>query len=254
MQQLAEAASENVFDFDSIRVPIKLMWKYYYRRLFGYMFILQVLYFLLVIYFCSFQFNSSSYDSDRDEGATNIFGLFIAVFVYCWTLYLLYLAIQQMFSQGKSYIWSSATFWNLTDLAATLVTTTFFFFFDQFSYGTGTDLASLVAFFLWIKMFQYLRIFAPTATFIRMMTEVVRNILVFAVMLVVALLAFSNAFYVLDGSWTDQVPIRAMGGSYGEVMSINFQSGLGEYATDDYDASEARALVWIFFLLCTLFI
>lgn len=111
-----------------------------------------------------------------------------------------------------SYFYSSSTFWNIIDLSSTIMVITFTIG-DQMEmkYVTGKNIASIASFLLWVKMFYFLRIFHPTAAFIRMITEVMKDISIFTLMLIVALMAFGNGFYILDGSGKDVIEVRTMG-------------------------------------------
>jgi len=124
----------------------------------------------------------------------------------------------------------------------------------EMDYVTGKNIAAIASFLLWVKMFYFLRIFHPTAAFIRMITEVMKDISIFTLMLIVALMAFGNGFYILDGSGKDVIEVRTMGRDFWQTFAFTYQAGLGEFKTDNYADSNHEVIVWIIFVLCTLFI
>ena len=56
---------------------------------------------------------------------------------------------------------------------------------------------SVAALIMWIKFLFYLRLFAPFAALIRMIEEVLKDMIVFLVLFFVAVIGFANAFYIL---------------------------------------------------------
>jgi hypothetical protein len=103
-------------------------------------------------------------------------------------------------------------------------------------------------------MFYFLRIFHPTAAFIRMITEVIKDMSIFTFMLFIALLAFTNSFYILDGGFSSLVPVRATGDTFWQAFSLTYMTGLGEWETGNHGASSHTIALWIYFVLTTLFI
>ena len=57
---------------------------------------------------------------------------------------------------------------------------------------------SIAIFLLWVKFFYFLRIFEPTSAFIRMITQIIVDMGVFAGIYLLAIFAFANAWFVLD--------------------------------------------------------
>jgi hypothetical protein len=127
-----------------------------------------------------------------------------------WGIYLVYLEGRQIYEQKSSYI----SFWNMIDVSST-VFVVFFCISDiyEVSYYRGKTISSLAVFFLWLKMFYFLRIFLPTAAFIRMITEVIKDMAIFTLMLFGIFLAFTNAFFILDSAFANEVVDRATGSS-----------------------------------------
>lgn len=104
---------------------------------------------------------------------------------------------------------------------------------------------------LWLKFFYYLRIFAPTSAFIRMIIEIIKDMSTFILILFASILAFANAFFILDGAFKGKDVLKASGGDVWLTFTSTYTMGLGEWETDLYPDSKHTVLLWIFFLLCT---
>lgn len=115
----------------------------------------------------------------------------------------------------------------------------------------NSAIGSFAMFSLWLKLFYYLRIFAPISAFIRMIIEIVKDMSTFLVILFASILAFANSFFILDGSFLENKTLKASGGDVGLTFASTYMMGLGEWDTDKYQSSEHTILLWVFFLLCT---
>ena len=60
------------------------------------------------------------------------------------------------------------------------------------------SLGAAAIFLIWIKLFYFLRLFSPTSNMIRMIIECCRDMASFAFVLLIAMVAFGNVFYILD--------------------------------------------------------
>jgi hypothetical protein len=72
-------------------------------------------------------------------------------------------------------------------------------FADNVSPKFQREIGSVSMFLLWIKFFYFLRIFSPTSAFIRMITEIIKDMGVFSLIYLLAVFAFANAYFLLDG-------------------------------------------------------
>lgn len=67
----------------------------------------------------------------------------------------------------------------------------------------GRRVGSTVILLLWVKFFYFLRIFAPTAAFIRMITEVGKDMTIFSFIYLIGIITFANTYFMLEGGHTD---------------------------------------------------
>ena len=110
---------------------------------------------------------------------------------------------------------------------------------------------------LWVKLFYWLRLFNNFSAFIRIISEIVKDIRVFSVMLALCLAAFANVIIVLNNNReiNDQTPIFDSYVGWGPVDALihAYLTGLGDFNKDNY--SEGNAItVWIFFLCATVLV
>lgn len=59
-------------------------------------------------------------------------------------------------------------------------------------------LGGAASFLLWLKLFYFLRLFKPTASFIRMIIEMLLDIKIFLLIFFTGIFAFATFYYVLD--------------------------------------------------------
>lgn len=91
-------------------------------------------------------------------------------------------------------------FWDIVDLLSLFSMGTFMFLdiFTSLSRDTLNVSAAFAVLLLWGKLFYWLRLFKPFSAFIRMITEIVKDIRVFAMMLFIVLIAFGNCIIILN--------------------------------------------------------
>ena len=111
--------------------------------------------------------------------------------------------------------------WNYLDFGITWMTqiyqieilTDVFKGFTYFSVATIRTNGGIVLFLLWIKMFYWLRLFGPTAAFIKLIINTIFDLRQFFILIVVIMASFVSLFYVfqlnVNGKTNDQgEPIR----------------------------------------------
>jgi len=150
--------------------------------------------------------------------------------------------------------------WNMVDLLSLGLNA--FYVFGEITNGvdhaTLQVIASFCIFLMWFKLFYWMRLFKPFSAFIRMITEIVKDIQVFLVMLIISLAAFANIIYVLnlnrEGDLAD-VPIYSdlVGFAPADAMIHAYLTGLGEFGMDNYSESDSTAM-WIMFFMATVIV
>ena len=101
------------------------------------------------------------------------------------------------------------------------------------------SLQAISAFFMWIKIFFFLRLFKATGFFVHMLIQIFVESAEFLFMYGLINMAFACAFYIC----TDQ----------NAFFTWTYMIGMGEYDTE-YEDYEAPGTLWVFFLLTTIII
>lgn len=102
---------------------------------------------------------------------------------------------------------------------------------------------------MWIKFLYFLRIFKQTGYLIDMISKVVYDMGAFLIVLLVALMAFADALNnlsqanILDDQFVS---------SYIDSILYTYRLILGDFDTSEF-GNVSIALVWIVFILCTIF-
>ena len=111
---------------------------------------------------------------------------------------------------------------------------------------------------MWFKLFYWMRLFKPFSAFIRMITEIIKDIQVFLVMLIISLSAFANIIFLLNLNRMEQgheEPIYENLIGFGplDAMIHAYLMGLGDFNRDTYSSENAR-VIWIMFILATIIV
>ena len=91
---------------------------------------------------------------------------------------------------------------DLTSISLNLTTLIFIILKVFFAYAWAEayafKLGAIATIILWLKLFYFLRIFETTSPLIRMITQIIIDIQVFLIVLILAVVAFANGFYLLS--------------------------------------------------------
>ena len=116
-------------------------------------------------------------------------------------------------------------------------------------------LAALTLFSLFIKCYEWLRIFEKTAFYIYLIAQTMQDILAFIVLFIASLFLFGfptlmlNFYSFMD---TDLYPRLSGFGLLDSLMNQYYLS-LGEFHTDNYTKHPHSPIVFILFICATLF-
>jgi hypothetical protein len=190
---LANTDNDEIFAQAQIRVFVDFMWQGYFDAIFNQLFIPFIFYFVAFIaytgYFAKNESSELSLPFILEICCIVVFGKTFVTF--------LILEIIQIKSIGLSYF---IDVWNMVDLMSLGLNAVYV-------YGEVTNgihpatlqvIASIALLCMWFKLFYWMRLFKPFSAFIRMISEIVKDIQVFLVMLIISLLAFANIIFVLN--------------------------------------------------------
>jgi len=252
MNILSGTDNDEIFAQAQIRVFVDFMWQGYFTAIFNQLFLPFIAYFLSFIAYTGYFSKNENVDVDvhfiMEMLCIVIFGKTFVTF--------LILEIIQIKSRGISYF---TDVWNLIDLASLAINATYVF--GEVSNAIHPDLlqviGSVALLMMWFKLFYWMRLFKPFSAFIRMISEIIRDIQVFLVMLLIALGAFANIIFVLNQNRVhdEQPPIYEplIGVPPIDAMIHAYLTGLGDFGKDNYSEDNAR-VVWIMFILATIIV
>jgi len=103
------------------------------------------------------------------------------------------------------------------------------------------------AILLWTKFLHFLRSWKRTGALVRLLTEVIKDMLVFILILFVAILAFGDAFYTLSNLRPKEERLQS---GYVNALFYTYLIGLGEFNSEEYGETYLPRVV---FILCTIF-
>mmetsp|Transcript_20406 Transcript_20406/g.20128 ORF Transcript_20406/g.20128 Transcript_20406/m.20128 type:complete len:318 (+) Transcript_20406:1341-2294(+) len=173
------------------------------------------------------------------------FGGIILLFNIFWA----YVELKQIIFHKIDYVKS---FWNLLDLL-TVVTNTAVVIMDYTGahFHDKNRISAMAVLILYFKLFYFLRIFSSTAYLVRMIIEILKDMKFFVTVLMLATIAFGNAFYILGRNSPDGENLA--GDNFIDALIFSYKMGLGDFLTDDFGTRDEEIL-WIFFLVNTLIV
>jgi len=61
---LANSDTESIFEVESIKVAIKMIWKHYFRKIMYFVFLPQLAYFITFLIYSTFVYNENTYNKE----------------------------------------------------------------------------------------------------------------------------------------------------------------------------------------------
>ena len=234
------------------------MWEGYYAAIFNQLFLPFVFYFAsFVLYTCYF-----SHHENNQLGPQFIAEIVCLVILGKTFVTFVILELIQIRNSGLGYFFDV---WNLVDVLS-LGLNAFYVYCEITNVISHQDLqlvASVATLLLWFKLFYWMRLFKPFSAFIRMITEIIKDIQVFMVMLIIALMSFANVIFILNlnreengcGDSEECGPIyeNLVGVPPIDALIHSYLTGLGEFGKDNYSMENAWT-VWVMFILATLIV
>jgi len=126
------------------------------------------------------------------------------------------------------------SFWNLIDLISLLLNLSVIIL-DLVNNNTmdSNSVASVAILLMWVKLFYFLRIFNSTAHLIRMIIEIISDMRYFVIVLMLAVLAFGNSFYILGRNDTvNATPFS--GTTFPLAFIMSWRMGTGDFDTTTF--------------------
>ena len=115
-------------------------------------------------------------------------------------------------------------------------------------------ISSLAVLVMWLKFLFYLRLFAPYAALIRMVVEICKDISVFAVLFILAVVGFGNAYYILSLNMPTDNRKEMAGTNFFQALIYSYRNGLGDFNTNHFNETDISILLWFIFVSQTVLI
>ena len=259
IKTLSETDNDEIFATSQIRVFVDFMWQGYYDAIFSQLFI------PFILYFASFILYTGYFSHHEEDELSMKFILEMVSLVVFGKTFVTFLILEmiQIKNRGLSYFFDV---WNLVDIFSLTLNMIYVFgeVMNAISHETLQIIASFAIFLMWFKLFYWMRLFKPFSAFIRMITEIMKDIQVFLVMLIISLGAFANIIFLLNLNRTDNGGCASTGDCaaiYDDLVGIApidsmihaYLTGLGDFNKDNYSSENSKTM-WFMFILATIIV
>ena len=247
LEKLSTTDNLRYFEIEVIKNVVMFQWEIFLPRIIAYLFTPFIGFFLLFILYTTWILNEKQEETD-DSGPWHTTAFTIGIIVLVFQLFFVWVEVNQLRFHGRTYFTS---FWNWLDLLSIMINALVVIMdLTEFKDNEVNVVACISVLVLWFRLFYLLRVFADTAYLISMIQAIILEMKYFVLALVIAILAFSNTFYILgrnadDGNFT--------GDHLWDAFIYTYKMGLGDFDTDNFDTSD-ETLLWILWFMNTLII
>mmetsp|Transcript_102001 Transcript_102001/g.140935 ORF Transcript_102001/g.140935 Transcript_102001/m.140935 type:complete len:374 (+) Transcript_102001:574-1695(+) len=249
VEYLSTIENEQLLTTEQIRILIELLWSKFFFYIFTRAFIPFIIYMISMITY--FQWSlSPEYVNGYDE-----FSVLVALTTLCSISvagigYFFVYEYKQASNYGVKVFVSDI--WSFVDISSIILNITILVLqvMEQDA-ETIRQIASVAVFLLWVKMFYWMRLFGPTAAFLRMIIEIIRDSMQFIVMFFICIFMFSNALFMLNANRDpdDTLFDPDLAAPMNSII-YEYLIGLGEFGVDSYGVKD-RSILWTYFVLST---
>lgn len=113
-------------------------------------------------------------------------------------------------------------------------------------------------FFLWCKVFYWMRLFKNTAHFITLIQRTITDTQIFMLMLIIIMCSFGNLFFVINNNTKNDESYHYVNDYLGinvlDAMIAMYMISLGDFDYDGYSKGHDKYVAWFFFLIGTFLI
>ncbi|CDW73669.1 wd-40 repeat protein [Stylonychia lemnae] len=264
---LSDSGDEKLFALQSVKAITLYFWNEYFYQIRNKVFFPFIVYlvffqvYVTYIYEKNQQRISRNQDQQQLEDSTSsnqstietlyyfyeLDKFFIAV-IFALIGYFLVLEIIQMAKMKAKYF---QTAWNFFDAASLMLNIAYIICsLSELNQQKLRPLGSVCVLIMWVKFFYFLRIFQLTASLIRIIIEICKDMAAFSFILMIAMIGFANSFYILAINVVSlsEAEEKFTGQNFLLAMIYSFRTGLGDFNTDGF-GSTYNQIIWIIFLL-----
>ena len=122
------------------------------------------------------------------------------------------------------------------------------------SFETQRVIAAMATLCLWIKVFDWCKLFGPTSFFIKLITETLFDIRYFMIIFLIALMMFGMPMYILQLNRDETNPV--VDETFGGIWILNafynqYMLSLGEFNLDSFENGPQTYMCYFFFIMAT---
>ncbi len=149
------------------------------------------MYFTFYMLYVTLIYEYKTFYPKRLLGLDIAFIVINAVFVVGFS----FIELRQVFSAPLDYF---SSFWNWIDILSVFLNGAFIVCdIAHINPQEQRMIGAASVLIFWLKFYYFLRLFKPTAMFIKMMTQIMSDIKSFGLFLILAFIAFNNTYFVM---------------------------------------------------------
>ena len=246
MEKLSDTEDLSYFELDIIKDIIWFQWNKFLPAIMVVLFAPFLIFFIIFILYTSWLINEKN-NEDDDWGPWYTATFITAIAILVFQVFFSFVEIHQLIVHKSHYFTS---FWNLLDVTSILINTTVVFMdLSDANKNDVNAVACIAVLVLWFRLFYLLRVFSETAYLISMIQAIIIEMKYFVLALVIAVLAFSNTFFILGRNAEENFT----GDNIWDAFIFTYRMGLGDFDTDGFNTDD-EALIWILWFINTLII
>ncbi|CDW91232.1 wd-40 repeat protein [Stylonychia lemnae] len=243
------------FETQSTKIIISYLWPHYKYKIIFFTLIPYVIYhsiFLLLLFYNEKYFkggNEMSFQSGESDGMKVI----CSVLLLCMA-YFFYIILSRLRFQKLVYMTGMWAYLDIFSISLNL--TIVVMCLQETQVSNIRRIEAVASTLMWLKFLYFFRIIDTTAPLVRMVKEILLDMVSFSFIYIFSLLAFANAFYVLaqnqlfEGQSTNDVAYYSVQGALRYV----YLTSIGEFDHSTYNSSKDEHLLWVYLIITTVFL
>ena len=252
IHKISKSDTIELFSLEIIKIMILFFWKHYKSKIIVVSLIPFLIWFVAFIAYATF-IHEEEVEEDETWGVWYIVSFVLQIIILVLSAYHIFLEILYLKKNKLTYFTS---FWNFVNLATiALVISTVVIDILEIRERVWVPVAAMGVLTMYLKLFYFGRIMNSTSTIVRMIIEISKDIVPFLFLVIVVILGFTNAFYIIalntdleEGETRVQ---RFTNNNVFLAITYTWKNGLGDFITDEFDANNFSVMVYIIWIACT---
>ncbi|CDW79229.1 wd-40 repeat protein [Stylonychia lemnae] len=261
--QIALSESENMefFGINTVQLLVRYQWKFMKKKIIWNLFFPFIINMVLYNLYCSYFFehlqslDNKSQDGDVSDSFINlnssIYSEIIQFIILLFTIQTLYVEYRQIIFHKAKYLKS---FWNMLDMITVILApSTVIMDLIQLNSQVIRPFMAVCNLIFYMRFFYFLRIFDSSAPIVRTINEITKSIRYFIYVFLLAIVGFGSSFQILsNNNDIGNQDARFVDSFIGAFMH-QYRMALGDFQLDAFSIQYNVTLVYILFILSSLF-